>query len=219
METSSLRLVLRYSLAAILGLAGLAILAPILARPDVAELAAECVKAAALVLVLASAILSVGYVHHRLQLWAADCPPAPAGEVSTFAYDLRHVAHMEKAADRGDELERWKSAIVKFTLLGNMCGFGWHDLQGLVDRPGWDVYKQLLVNAGVLELGAGRRPTDWAAEWSYCRFRVAVKFDRLSLPFPTGSPPAVRWARGYDVKQCTQTKHASKLEGMAVWKA
>jgi len=233
MDESSLRLVLRYGLAAFYGLGALAVLWSLLARPDVAQLVDQCIEAAAVVLCLAGAALAIGFVNHKLQLWRAQRPPelrpamiealthAAGPTLATQQEAVNLVFEAERAEVAEDEVERWKSAVVRFCLLGNVRGFAWVDLAGLVDRdsqerPGWDTLVHLLDDAGVLELGAGSRKTQWAPGWCYTRLKVELKFDILSLPYPAGAPaPVVRWVRGYSMPRM-QTKHTKHAKSKAL---
>jgi hypothetical protein len=239
MDNANLRLILRYAVAGFVVVAALAVAYPTLVRPDVSELLATCAKASALVATCCGAALGVAFVSHKVKSWRSQRPPelqpamiealtqaaGPTLATQQEAVTLQFEAEHFRGNDDG--LERWKSAVTRFCLLGNLRGFAWLDLRGLVDRdspgrPGWDTLVHLLAehDPPILELGAGSRKTQWAPGWSYCRLRVELKFDVITLPFPAGAPaPMVRWVRGYDIPrmQSIQTKYSSSraLETLA----
>jgi hypothetical protein len=232
--TTQLETIARYTAGTVLGLGALGLAYPTLARPDVADVLALCVKSLAFSVTVAGSVAAVGYSAHRILEWRALRPPdMTAAAVAQFAssvaggpgapgVDLRELAAVASEArraddDEDDELARWDSAVTKFALLGNLRGFGYRDLRGLVDRPGWEILKGLMVCAGVLENGAGTRPTSWAGEWCYTRFRIAVKWGRLELPYPPGEPPAVRWQIAGSGTLNTHAKHTSTQARRGVW--
>jgi hypothetical protein len=231
--TTQLETIARYTAGTILGLGALALTYPTLARPDVADVLALCAKSLAISATCAGAVAAVGYSAHRILEWRALRPPdmtaaavaqfaasVAGGPVTAGTQELREfaaVASEARRADDDDEIARWDSSVTKFALLGNLRGFGYRDLRGLVDRPGWEIFKGLMVDAGILENGAGTRPTSWAGEWCYTRFRIAVKWSRLELPYPEGDPPAVRWQIAGSGTLNTQAKHTSTQARKGVW--
>jgi hypothetical protein len=235
--TTRLEIVAKYTTLALFGLGGLAAVAPVLARPDVADLLAVCAKTLALTSTCAASAVAAGYAIHRIKLWAAQRPPElrpqvlealthAAAPTLAGAQELATVAYESEVAEASEDLtDRWKSATMKFLLLGNVRGgFAWGDLKGLVDRdspnkPGWDTLVHLLADHDppVLELGSGSRKTQWAPGYSYSRARAELKWDRLELSYPALPPPVVRWARGWPtVSQNMQSKHGTHASTRAI---
>ena len=93
-------------------------------------------------------------------------------------------------AHSSQTLSQWDLYVISFCFHGNLSGFSYRRMRDVCRRRAWETYTSLLADAGVIRVEA-RSETDWAGGWGYPALRVAVKNGRLSLPYPTGNPPAL----------------------------
>jgi len=172
-----------------------------------------------------AAVVAANYLHPYLPVgWLPLAGGIAAGlvgalmpdidqPVSTISHDLG-IAREEAltpAAPTADE--GWKSAVIKFAFLGNGHGWGWRSMCRFVGRREWRTLLDLMIGAEVLAPGRGNQDSEWINGWSYVKFRPAVKYDRLSLPFPADPAPAVMWVRGYPSRTSTHATHAAHAPG------
>lgn len=81
--------------------------------------------------------------------------------------------------------------VTRFCFIGNAAGFSVRKLDPYITRSKRQVYVDLLTPSGILI--SDNESTRWAEGWGYGRLAMELKHRRLSLPYPTGDPPAVRW--------------------------
>ena len=174
---------------------------PVVTSPGVLPYLGLCAEAGATVGLAGGAVLGVGYVWHRLCLWAADRPqvyvPAPAMQFASTraASEVAQIERAEVKAARGEPLDNdaeWRLALCNFTVAARYGGFGWRAMCAHVGRQGWTDCLDVLTGAGVLTAGRGNRPADYAPGHSGASFRAAVRRHALTLAFPDGPAPQVR---------------------------
>lgn len=174
------------------------------AVPDLASKAAAGVLAIGLALV---GVLAVGFARFKLLTWWRSIPPrwdvpamvnfatthaAPPDlpALEAMAYDEIHSA--EPAND-------WDLAITRFALASRWGGFGWRSMCRYTGWKQWQACIGLLVGAGVLRPARGNIAPEWAPGWCLSRLRMDLKYERLSLPYPTTPPPSVVFERSRTV--------------------
>jgi len=92
---------------------------------------------------------------------------------------------------------QWNLYATAFAFHGNQLRFSERRMMqaGVCTSPAYRKYKELLRDAGVI-VTVERRGTQWSPGWGYPRFRSEVRNGSLSLPLPTGQPPALN-TRGW----------------------
>lgn len=84
----------------------------------------------------------------------------------------------------------WRQMFHRFVTAGALHGFKVRDLGAgphkVVEWEDWAVYREPLIDAGVLEARGGTR---WAEGWTWERWQKEGA--ALPLPFPKGAPPPV----------------------------
>jgi hypothetical protein len=148
--------------------------------------------------------LGIGYVNHQLQTWALERPvmPAPMTQFAVtlpggpaLAGQMAQAQAEERRTDEDDVERQWRNAVVRFCVIGMTYGdMGYPRMKHHVDRTGWDTITRELESAKVLRIGAGRRPTQFAAGWDLPRLRVSIKREWITLPCPAPDEiPVVKW--------------------------
>lgn len=171
---------------------------PLLALPPVQELAVAGSKALIISGVCAFGALIVARTWHQLCKWERELPPQAALSLpAQFAHDVEAVrlAQAEQHSEPDGHRAEWDSALTRFALLGDMSGFGWRSMCRFTSREDWQTCMDLLYGARVLTPPRGNIPAAWSERWSYRGFRVALKREVLSLPYPATEPPIVQWSR------------------------
>jgi hypothetical protein len=176
-------------------------LQPLYASAELHQLALDAAEAGLLIGLASGAVLSVGYVHHRLQSWAAERPVVPspaamwavsqqvgprlAGEVAAAQAEERKP---ENDADRKLYLD-----TVRFCIIGeSRRTFAYRDMCKNVDRYTWDCLTDHLESEWILVKGSGKRPTWFMDDWTAARVRVALQRHEKALPCPE-QPLIVQW--------------------------
>lgn len=178
-------------------------LQPLYAEPELHQLALDAARAATVIGFASGAVLAVGYVNHRLQLWASQRPimPAPSALWSVqqslgprLAGEMAVAQAEERGTDQTDAEHQWRNAVVRFAVIGTTRGsMGWHSMKQHVDRPGWDCITGALQGVSIVEIGSGRRATWWADGWDCPRLRVSLQRHWIALPCPAEGVPVVKW--------------------------
>ena len=102
------------------------------------------------------------------------------------------VVPPEAALQVGERLIRWRSHVQAFVAHGDPLRFSQRRMcrAGIVSRPAWDLYKRVLVDAGVL-LVYPRSGCWWAYGWDRRKFGALVRRGVVALPYPDCDPPPV----------------------------
>ncbi len=108
-----------------------------------------------------------------------------------------------------DYSHEWERELLVFAFIGNVSGFSLRSMLGHVSRLEWETLIGLLVGVGVLQSGKGG--TRWGRGWSYGRLKAELRHGVLSLPYPAGCPPSVRW----DTSQPARTAYTAHTAGTA----
>jgi len=86
---------------------------------------------------------------------------------------------------------RWRSHVQAFVCHGDPLRFSQRRMvaAGVVSRTTWEIYKRVLVDAGVLVVYA-RSGCSWAYGWDRRKFGALVRRGLVTLPYPAdGSEP------------------------------
>ena len=134
-------------------------------------------------------------------------PPPPVIEIiqgggTTYARDIT-PAPMFEEDERIAHGEQWRVMVTRFCFIGNAVGFSVRKLDPYITRSKRQVYVDLLTLPGLLV--SDNESTRWAEGWGYGRLAMELKHRRLSLPYPTGDPPPVRWVSAGN----THTAHSA----------
>jgi len=122
-------------------------------------------------------------------------PPPPAIEIiqgggTTYARDITPAPTLDED-ERIAHGEQWRVMVTRFCFIGNAVGFSVRKLDPYITRSKRQAYVDLLTAPGVLI--SDNESTRWAEGWGYGRLAMELKHRRLTLPYPTGDPPPVRW--------------------------
>ena len=113
---------------------------------------------------------------------------------------------------------RWRSHVQAFVCHGDPLKFSQRRMvaAGIVSRQGWEVYKRLLVAAGVLVVYP-RSGCAWAYGWDRRKFGALVRRGIVTLPYPTdgSEPPPIFTPRA--VAQNTQRSQSAQLSEVTTW--
>jgi hypothetical protein len=99
-------------------------------------------------------------------------------------------------AQSWSDAELWRLHVGSFAYHGNITGFSYRAMReaGVCRRAAWERYTELLKGAGVIQ-GAERSATTWAGGWCVSRLNVELRHGRITLPYPSGKPPALNSAK------------------------
>jgi len=147
-----------------------------------------------IVLTVAACILTVAYSIGRIRVWAIRTG-GYSNQFVTQSYEqpTQHLEGQEILQPDSDSNEQWRSAVIRYALVGHLHGFGANTMLAYMDRPAWDSLTALLVKASVLELGRGRRATQWSPGWDLGRLRFELRTGGIALPYPHETPPVISW--------------------------
>jgi hypothetical protein len=184
-----------------------AALQPVITRPEVITVAAQYAQALVIVGGTAGLVLIAGRAAAQLQRWNRLLPPpveAPAPAV--FAYSpppapgyvgtnldqqrrlsdaLRRIDHDEQQATDRDQ--RVRALIVRFALLASQfpgARFSWRWCCKFMSRHDWTQCLGTVVRMGAVRPARGNEPPAWASGWYYSRFRIAVQYEGIPVPYP-----------------------------------
>lgn len=114
--------------------------------------------------------------------------------------------------------ERWRNHIEAFVCHGDPLKFSQRRMvaAGVVSRQGWEVYKRLLVAAGVLVVFP-RSGCAWSYGWGRRKFIALSKRGLVRPPYPTDEtePPPIFTPRA--VTQVVQRTQATQLSRVTTW--
>jgi hypothetical protein len=147
-----------------------------------------------IVLTVTACILTVAYSIGRIRVWAIRTGGYSTQFVTqSYEQPNPHLEGQEILQPDTDSKEQWRSAVIRYALVGHLHGFGANTMLHYMERSAWDRLTALLVQASVLELGRGRRATQWAAGWDLGRLRFELRTGGLALPYPAETPPVISW--------------------------
>lgn len=121
-------------------------------------------------------------------LYRGSDKPIKAMRLMRFGYTAPGPGPMPETT-----ISQWDLYVTAFAFHGNQLRFSEREMtarQGVCTSTAYDRYKALLRDAGVI-VTQKRHATQWAPDWNYSSFRMAVKHGRLALPYPAGNPPAL----------------------------
>lgn len=126
------------------------------------------------------------------------------------------VVPEHQVAAMDERSQRWRSHVQAFVCHGDRLRFSQRAMwrAGVVSRPGWEVYKQLLVDAGVL-IVYPRSGCSWAYGWDRHKFGALVRRGLITLPYPNGDPPPIFTPRAD--AQMAQHSQAAQLSSITTW--
>lgn len=112
--------------------------------------------------------------------------------------------------------QRWRSHVQAFVCHGDRLRFSQRRMcqAGIVSRPGWEVYKQLLVSAGLL-IVYPRSGCMWAYGWDRRKFGALLRRQLITLPYPDMEPPAIFTPKADT--QFAQLSQSAQLSKVSSW--
>ena len=130
-------------------------------------------------------------------VWAV-VPPGQLAEVEGRA--LRWRSHVQAFVCHGDPLHFSQRAMVR---------------AGICSRQGWEVYKRVLVAAGVLQVYP-RSGCAWSYGWDRRKLGALVRRGLITLPYPAeGEPPPIFTPKA--VAQLAQRRQSAQLSEVSTW--
>ena len=194
------------------GLTGLGLaMQPLMADPSFRSITRSGTEALLITGFVSGIAVVAGGAVHQLLTWSRDLPPAAPALPVQYAKDAEAVrlVYEEQRDDSSDPADLWRKAVIRFAFFGNCNGWGWRDLCPYMGREDWKVCTRLLIEGGVLSPAKGKRGTDWIVGWNYPRFRMALKYGDLEMPFPTPDPaPRIEWTRTVTQWHAQHAQHA-----------
>ena len=112
---------------------------------------------------------------------------------------------------------RWRSHVEAFVCHGDRLRFSQRRMvaAGVVSRQGWEVYKRLLVAAGVLVVYP-RSGCAWSYGWDRRKFGALIRRGLITPPYPAeGEPPPIFTPKA--VTQNAQRSQAAQLSAVTTW--
>lgn len=132
-------------------------------------------------------------------------------------HDVWAVVPAAKVPEIAARELRWRSHVQAFVCHGDPLRFSQRRMvgAGIVSRQGWEAYKRVLVDAGVLQVFA-RSGCAWTYGWDRRKFGALVRRGLVTLPYPAeGEPPAIFTPRA--VAQVAQRSQSAQLSAVSTW--